>query len=84
MSNRTRLRPPPAVAAYARAYRCSDCSARAGKPRRAAGSWHVDVRHDDSCPVLTGSVDKTAAGVAAAVEAARTTGTRALYIGVIE
>lgn len=80
MSNRTRLPPPAEVLAFARAYRCTDCTGRAGKPRRQHGQWHLDIRHDNSCPVLTGVTSRTAAGLSAAAAAAKI-GKGVLYIG---
>lgn len=66
MSNRRKLQPPPNVARYAAAYRCTDCTGRAGKIwRDHAGVWHVAIQHDDGCPVLTGRVSPAAADVAA-------------------
>lgn len=83
MSNRSRLTPPAHVVAYARAYRCSDCTGRAGKPRHRHGGWHVEIRHDSGCPVLTGKVDRTTAGIAAATAAATETEARYVYVGLI-
>ena len=66
MSNRRKLRPPSNVARYARAYRCTDCTGRAGKIwRDRYGIWHVAIAHDDECPVLGGRVSPAAADVAA-------------------
>lgn len=81
MSNRRRLTPPPGVAAYARAYRCHDCDADVGPPRKGTdGLWHIDIHHDETCPTLTGHVDRTGAGLSAALAAAKT-GAPVLYIG---
>jgi hypothetical protein len=81
VSNRRRAKPipPPAVATYARSYRCTDCDSRTGRAWRDNHSlWHFTVEHDDTCPVLNGRVSGTAAGLAAAAAAA-VTGERVLY-----
>jgi hypothetical protein len=72
-------KPPPAAIAFARAYRCQDCTGRARlRPRPDSnGVWHLDVRHDDGCPVLAGTVSPAPAGLRAAAAA----GPRVLYIG---
>jgi hypothetical protein len=67
MSNRRRLRPPDSVTRYAKAYRCADCTSDVGRVGRdSLGIWHVEIKHDDSCPVLTGVTDSFADAVAAA------------------
>jgi hypothetical protein len=81
VSNKRRVSPPrptPATLAYAAAYRCGHCTGRARiRPRPdSAGAWHLDVRHDDGCPVLGGTVSAAPAGL----RAASATGRRVLYI----
>lgn len=85
MSNRPKVKPkpPPAVQAYADAYRCTDCRSTTARPRRDhRGLWHIDIRHDDCCPVLAGTVPHRGAGRAAARRAAEQTGARTVYVAV--
>lgn len=72
--------PPPASAAYARTYRCSDCRSVTDPPRLRHGVWILTVRHDDSCPVLAGHVDHTRAGLAAAAATAHAAGGPVAYL----
>jgi hypothetical protein len=47
VSNRRRLKPPAAVTAAARAYRCGHCQSTTGRPHQDPGGiWHLGVRHD--------------------------------------
>lgn len=86
MSNRRKIKPTPSAAAraYAKAYRCHDCTGhvvRLRHDKHQAGVWHVDVAHDDDCPVLTGRVSPHTAGLAASASVA-TTGARVAYLEV--
>ena len=81
MSNRRRLRPPATITAAARAYQCGHCQSLTGKPRQDPdGVWHLDVRHDNTCPVINGTVSHAPAGRRALAAATASTGQRALYI----
>ena len=72
MSNRIGRQPSEQLLAFARSYRCSDCDSETGVPRLDShGMWHIEIRHDDGCPVLTGVVSGKSAGLLAAAEAAR-------------
>lgn len=79
MSNRRRLTPPASVSRYAAAYRCSDCSSVIGQTYLdAVGVWHVQIKHDETCPVLTGTTDPFRDALAAAVGLA---GLGVVYVG---
>lgn len=80
MSNRRKPKPPAAVNAAARAYRCGHCRSTTAKPRRRGGVWHLDVRHDETCPVINGTVSHAPAGLRAVKAAAASTGEHVLYI----
>ncbi len=42
---------PPKVQAFAAAYRCPDCLSETPQPVQDwLGIWHIEVRHDDTCP----------------------------------
>lgn len=46
-----RKRAPTSVRAYANAYRCPDCDSETATPYTDAhGVWHLEVRHDETCP----------------------------------
>lgn len=66
-ATRNRPVPPAAAAAYARAYRCTDCNSETELVSDPAvpGLWTLKVFHDDGCPVLTGQVPKTGAALTA-------------------
>jgi hypothetical protein len=69
-----RLRPDRSAAmAYADAYRCGHChsevSLRAPDP---VGIDHIDVAHDDGCPVLNGTLPDLPDSLRAAEEAGGT------------
>lgn len=82
MSNRRRPRPPASIAATAKHYRCGHCQSVTGRPRQdAAGIWHLDVKHDPTCPVLGGTLPTAPAGLRAVTAAAERTRARILYIG---
>lgn len=70
MSNRRRIprpSPPPELLAYAAAYQCMDCAADVAPVWvRRLGVWSIEVRHDDGCPVLAGTVSRTGAAREAA------------------
>lgn len=85
MSNSRRVtpKPPREAAVYARAYRCGHCTGK-GRLRRKPdryGIWHIEVAHDGSCPILTGTVSVAGAGRRAMAAMAKITGTTGLYIG---
>jgi hypothetical protein len=81
VSNRRRLTPPASVRRYADAYRCSDCRATVGSPTLdGMGVWHVPIRHDETCPVLTGQVDPFGDVLAAAVRTAESS-LGVVYVG---
>lgn len=63
--------PPRALKEYAANYRCSHCNSRvSGLSRDALGIYHLSISHDDSCPVLRG----TLTDMPDAIRAATTTG----------
>lgn len=73
-------RPPISVAAYATAYRCTDCDSEPGAiTQDALGIWHVEIKHDERCPVLTGHVSPNEASLAAAQAAVNATGRPVAY-----
>jgi hypothetical protein len=81
VSNHPKLRPPAAVLAAARAYRCGHCRSRTGNPKRDhSGIWHIGIHHDQTCPVLAGTISRAPAGIRSAQSAAGSTGQRILYI----
>ena len=81
MSNRRRLAPPDSVVRYARAYRCADCTSDVGRVSRdPLGIWHVEVKHDVTCPVLTGTVNPFGDVLAAVVRTAAS-GLGVVYVG---
>ena len=42
---------PVFLCAFAAAYRCPDCLNETTEPvRDDADMWHIEVRHDDTCP----------------------------------
>jgi hypothetical protein len=42
---------PEAVAIFAAAYRCPDCLSESAAPTQDHfGMWHLEIRHDDTCP----------------------------------
>lgn len=48
---RLKRQAPGSVLAFAAAYRCLDCLSDNGQPWcDRFGVWHIDVRHDDTCP----------------------------------
>jgi hypothetical protein len=48
---RGRRKAPPAFIEYARTYRCPDCLSETAYPLSDRhGIWHIEVRHDDTCP----------------------------------
>jgi hypothetical protein len=43
---------PASVRAFVAAYRCPDCLSDTTQPvADELGVWHIDVRHDDTCPM---------------------------------
>ncbi len=80
MSNRPKLKPPASVRAMARSYKCGHCDSETGQPRFDGVIWHIDIHHDDECPVLNGHIPVAYAGGRAAQAAASETGKRILYI----
>ncbi|OBJ00234.1 hypothetical protein A5624_08585 [Mycobacterium sp. 1482292.6] len=51
---RTKRRPPLSVRWVAANYRCPDCLSETAQPvQDNAGVWHIEVRHDESCPWFT-------------------------------
>jgi hypothetical protein len=43
---------PRAIRAFAAAYRCPDCLSETTQPVvDEFGVWHIDVQHDDTCPM---------------------------------
>jgi hypothetical protein len=74
--------PPAAVAAMAATYTCGSCDAEIGRPHLDHdGIWHMQVHHDESCPVLTGAVSPAHDGIRAMRTAAAVTGEQATYLG---
>lgn len=41
---------PPALRAFAAAYRCPDCLNETTEPYHGGDHWHINVHHDDTCP----------------------------------
>lgn len=84
MSNRRRSsrKPPAEATAYAAAYKCGHCTglARVRRKPDQYGVWHVDVHHDNSCPVLDGTVPVTGSGIRAMAAMVKATGSNGLYI----
>jgi hypothetical protein len=61
--------PPPSMIAYAEAYECGHCDADISVlhyPGEPDEMWHLNVAHDDGCPVLAGRVSSAPAGLRAA------------------
>lgn len=79
---KARPRPPEAVLAYAAAYECGDCDADTRLVRDPADPalWTLRIYHDENCPVLSGHVPASSAGLSAA---ARVPG-RVLYVPVAD
>jgi hypothetical protein len=49
--------PPKAIKKFAQQYRCSHCrSSVDGIVKDPFGIWHVMIGHDDTCPVLRGTL----------------------------
>lgn len=66
--------PPKAVKDYAKSYKCSHCRSHvAGVFRDARGLYHMSVSHDDTCPVLRGTLTDMHDAIRAAVAAGRAT-----------
>lgn len=43
---------PPELRAYAAAYRCPDCLSETAQPvADEFGVWHINVHHDETCPL---------------------------------
>lgn len=77
----TQPTPPPGILEYARAYRCHDCPADVAEPYLGDdGIWHLNIAHEDDCPMLAGTVPLRDAGAEAAAKAAEVTGRPALYV----
>lgn len=54
---RTPNEPPPNIVDIAAKYTCGHCDSNPAKIRQDQyGFWHLDVEHDDSCPVYRGTV----------------------------
>lgn len=69
--------PPKAVKDFAAHYKCSHCNSRVDRlTRDASGIYHVAISHDDSCPVLRGTITDMHDAVRAAVVAGQ--GTRVM------
>lgn len=48
-----RKQTPANIRAFADAYRCPDCLSETAEPvTDEFGIWHLEVRHDDTCPTL--------------------------------
>ena len=48
-----RRQAPASVRSFAAAYQCPDCLAETTYPvADQHGVWHIDVRHDDTCPIF--------------------------------
>lgn len=49
--------PPKAITEFARKYVCSHCRSNVdGIVRDPSGIWRMMIAHDDSCPVLRGTI----------------------------
>jgi hypothetical protein len=42
---------PRALRAFAAAYRCPDCLSETTEPYHGGDRWHINVHHDDTCPM---------------------------------
>jgi hypothetical protein len=42
---------PRALRAFAAAYRCPDCLSDTTEPYHAGDRWHINVHHDETCPM---------------------------------
>lgn len=83
MSNRARLKRPArraAARAVAAASVCGDCGARAGRPRKEAGSWVIDMPHERTCPARTLPGLRDSLGRAAVTEAQQATSLPLAYL----
>ncbi|GAA2657493.1 hypothetical protein GCM10010307_72290 [Streptomyces vastus] len=64
--------PPKAIKDYARNYKCSHCNSRVnGVTRDPSGIYHMNVGHDDTCPVLRGALTDVPDAIRAALAAGR-------------
>lgn len=64
--------PPKSVKDFARNYRCSHCNSQvASVIKTPAGAYQVNVSHDDSCPVLRGTLTDARDVVRAAIASGR-------------
>jgi hypothetical protein len=74
--------PPKAIKEFARRYVCSHCRSLVdGITRDPSGIYRLMVRHDDSCPVLRGTLSDVPDTFRAAVAAGGATGVIAPFGG---
>jgi hypothetical protein len=67
--------PPKSIKDFAAQYKCSHCNSRVdGLTRDTTGIYHVAICHDDSCPVLRGTLTDIHDAIRAALAAGRIAG----------
>jgi hypothetical protein len=74
--------PPKAVKDFMESYECSHCNSRVdGLTRDTYGIYRVAVSHDDSCPVLRGTITDMHDAIRAALAAGQVAGVIAPFGG---
>jgi hypothetical protein len=74
--------PPKAIKEFARSYVCSHCRSNVdGIVKDPSGIWRMMVGHNDSCPVLRGTITDMHDAIRAALAAGQVAGVIAPFGG---